>query len=81
MELAKHLKQREMGTRIVDDSFRAVFDQELEELESLSNSLALILGEGLEQVHTYFVNLAPFFCSLLREAAINHRHDLVEQLA
>lgn len=27
------------------------------------------------------VDLPPFFCTLIRETLVNHRHDLIEQLA
>ena len=50
MELSEHLEQREVGSRIVDNTFTAVLDQEFEELESfvdLAPFFGRLLGEAL----------------------------------
>lgn len=66
-----------MGSHIIDDSLRAVLDQELEQLKGLSYFRHV---HGRCGSRTHLVDLSPFLGGLFCEAFVYHGHDLVEDL-
>lgn len=66
-----------MAARIVDDPFGAVLYEEFEELEGLY----MLETKGESNDNGYLVDLSPLFSRLFCESLVDHRHDLVEQLA
>ena len=82
VEISQHLDQAQMRPGVVDDSFRAVFDQVPARCRQMpiemSNSSLL---EDSLQKHESLVDLPPLPGLLLRETSIDRRHDLIEQLA